>query len=207
MSWHGFYGLMQWFFCMETVSALSWSLSLLWLTHIWYPLQRGWPTFLSPSPLRSSVFLVCEFIWCRKVSRVGSGQQGKRCLGICQLCCPFLNTREPCLVEWCIGSCYFVMDMLYAVVFTFQTEFFICVASTALEMRKSYFECNIHLPLKKCLFLPGFFMVSLEILFCWAESAIVYVVMCLQNRVLCMHDGRMPACLMKDWFPWACKSC
>lgn len=76
---------------------------------------------------------------------------------------------------------------------SFRDALFIFLALTALEMRKSYFECNIHLALKKFLFL-----VPLEILFCWAASAIVYVVMHLQNSILCVHDGWMPACLMKD---------
>lgn len=58
LSWSGFYGLMQSFFCMETVGALSGSLSLLWLSHTWYPLQRGWSAFLSCSPVKSSVFSV-----------------------------------------------------------------------------------------------------------------------------------------------------
>lgn len=75
---------------------------------------------------------------------------------------------------------------------------FICVASTAVEMRKSYFECNTHLALKKCLLLPVFFSVPLEILFCWAASAIVYVVVCLQTSKLCLYNGWMLACLMRD---------
>lgn len=91
-----------------------------------------------------------------------------------------------------------MMNMLYAFFASFRVALFIFVASTTLEMRKSYFECSIHLALKKCLFLPVFFLVPLEILFCRAASAVVYVVMCLQNSILCMRDGWMPACLMRD---------
>jgi len=81
---------------------------------------------------------------------------------------------------------------------SFRVALFIFVASTALEIRKRYFEHNIHLALKECCFLPVFFLVPLEIVFCWATSAIVYVLICLQNSILCMHDGGMLACLMRD---------
>lgn len=80
-----------------------------------------------------------------------------------------------------------------------RVTLFIFVASTVLEMRKSYFECNIDLAsLKKCLFLPVFFLVPLEIHFFWAASAIVYVVISLQSSILCMCDGWTLACLMRD---------
>lgn len=39
------------------LSALSGPLSFLWLTHVWHPLQRSWPTFLSSSPIRNSLWI------------------------------------------------------------------------------------------------------------------------------------------------------